>query len=59
MGQLSFANNDSDENPYNFTIMANVSGTSGPPEIDVLGNLISIADGDTTQSTHKMFRTFL
>ncbi|MEJ7594836.1 MAG: choice-of-anchor D domain-containing protein, partial [Planctomycetaceae bacterium] len=34
-GELSFTNNDSDENPYNFTVIANVS-VSGTPEIDVL-----------------------
>ena len=45
--QLSFINNDSDENPYTFTIMANVS-VSGTPEIEVLGNSNSIADGDST-----------
>ncbi|MEM7112219.1 MAG: choice-of-anchor D domain-containing protein [Chloroflexota bacterium] len=44
---LSIANDDSDENPYNFTIQ----GTALTPEIDVQGNGQSIADGDTTPST--------
>ncbi len=46
---ISFVNNDSNENPYNF----DVSGTgslAASPEVDVLGNAVSIADGDTTPS---------
>ena len=47
-GEISFATNDSDENPFNFQI----TGTVLPaPEIAVLGNDIAIADGDTTPST--------
>jgi LPXTG-site transpeptidase (sortase) family protein len=44
---ISIANNDSDENPYNFAI----HGTGTTPEMDVRGNGISIADGDTSPST--------
>jgi hypothetical protein len=45
---LSIANNDSDENPYNFAIQ----GTGLVyPEMDVKGNNISIADGDSVPST--------
>ena len=44
---LSFVNNDGDENPFNFT----VSGTStGAPEIKVFGNSIEIVDGDISPS---------
>jgi LPXTG-site transpeptidase (sortase) family protein len=43
---VSIANDDSDENPYNFAIQ----GTGISPEMDVQGNGISIADGDTTPS---------
>ncbi|TBN00379.1 choice-of-anchor D domain-containing protein [Hyunsoonleella flava] len=43
---LTIANNDSDENPYNFAIRG--TGTPPAPEIDITGNSISIADGDTT-----------
>ena len=45
-GQISIASNDSDEHPYNFNIRAK----SIAPEIDVLGNGVSIVDGDTTPS---------
>jgi hypothetical protein len=44
---LSIANDDSDENPYNFSIQGN--GTVAP-EIAIQGNAVSIADGDTTPS---------
>lgn len=44
---LSIANNDSDESPYTFA----VQGTGADPEINVQGNSIDIADGDTTPST--------
>ncbi len=43
---ISIANNDANENPYNW----NIQGTGTNPEINVVGNLISIADGDTTPS---------
>ncbi|BAP57456.1 hypothetical protein THII_3159 [Thioploca ingrica] len=42
---VSIDNNDSNENPYDFSIQG-VGVT--PPEIDIQGNSISIADGDTT-----------
>ena len=42
---VSIANDDADENPYTFVIQGTV--TDGP-EIDVQGNGISIADGDTS-----------
>ena len=43
---ISIANNDSDENPYDFVIQ----GTGTAPEMDVQGGtpLVSIPDGDTT-----------
>jgi trimeric autotransporter adhesin len=43
---LSFVNNDSDENPYNFAIQ----GTGTEQEIDVQGNLVSIVNNDNTPS---------
>gem|GEM_PF-6966012 len=43
---LSFTNNDSDENPFNFSIQ----GTGGSPEIDVVGNSVNIVDGDVSPS---------
>ncbi len=45
-GEISFANGDGDENPFNFR----VTGTVLAPEATVLGNGISIADGDTSPS---------
>jgi Domain of unknown function (DUF1906)/FG-GAP-like repeat len=50
-GQISFSNNDSDENPFNFSISGTVNATSTPAEITVLGNAVSITDGDTTPSS--------
>lgn len=44
--EVVIANNDSDENPYNYAIQ----GTGITPEIDLLGNGQSIADGDTEPS---------
>jgi hypothetical protein len=44
---VSIANDDSDENPYDFALQ----GVVVAPEIDVQGNGISIADGDTTPDT--------
>ncbi|MBN2313515.1 MAG: choice-of-anchor D domain-containing protein [Sedimentisphaerales bacterium] len=41
---ISIANNDSDENPFDFVIQ----GTGIAPEIEVLGNGQLILDGDTT-----------
>ncbi|WP_315853152.1 choice-of-anchor D domain-containing protein [Humisphaera borealis] len=51
-GNLSFANNDSNENPYNFSIKGIVNAVAGgAPEVEVRGNNIVILDGDTTAST--------
>jgi len=47
-GEISFSNNDGDENPFNFAITGTVLA---PAEITVLGNGIAIADGDTTPDT--------
>jgi hypothetical protein len=41
-GTVSFANNDSNENPYNFTVSGTVTGV---PEIDVLNGTTSVPDG--------------
>ncbi len=51
---ITIANNDSDENPYDFTIQG--TGTVAP-EIDLTGNGVSIADGDTkpTAADHTDF----
>ncbi len=43
---ISFVNNDGNENPYNFAIQ----GTGTEQEIDVQGNLVSIANNDLTPS---------
>ena len=45
--EISIANDDSDENPYNFAIQ----GTGTAPEINVEGGGISISDGDITPDT--------
>ena len=44
---VSIANDDSDENPYDFAIQ----GNAGEPEIEVRGNTVVIVDGDTTPTT--------
>ena len=44
---VSIANDDADENPYNFSIQG--TGTAAP-EMDVSGLAVSIADGDATPS---------
>ena len=46
---VSIDNDDGDENPYNFSIQG--TGTGPVPEMDVLGNGISIPDGDSSPST--------
>jgi len=46
---VSFANNDANENPYNFSIQG--TGTTTAPEANVTGNGATIADGDTTPTT--------
>ena len=47
-GDVSFANNDLDEDPFNFRITGTIIDE---PEIVVLGNGVSITDGDVTPST--------
>ena len=46
-GDISFTSNDSDETPFNFRITGIVAAATAP-EITVLGNGVSITDGDTT-----------
>ncbi len=46
---LSIANNDDDENPYNFTI-GGTGNVTVMPEIDIRGNGTSISSGDITPS---------
>ncbi|NNC46706.1 MAG: choice-of-anchor D domain-containing protein, partial [Winogradskyella sp.] len=46
---VSIANDDSDENPYNFNIQG--TGTTTLPEINIQGNATDIADGDITPTT--------
>src|SRR6185369_8613619 len=46
-GQISFATNDGDENPFNYSI----AGTVTAPEIAVSGLAVNIADGDATPSS--------
>ena len=43
---LTIANDDSDENPYNFDIQG--TGTTVNQEMNIVGNANSIADGDVT-----------
>ena len=47
-GQISFTNNDSDENPFNFSITG-VVGIPPAAEVSVAGNGQNIADGDTSR----------
>ncbi len=44
---VSIANNDDDENPYNFTI-GGAGNQTTMPEIDIRGNGVSITSGDTS-----------
>lgn len=44
---ISIANDDDDENPFTFTIQGNGDAS---PEINILGNSVSIASGDLTPS---------
>jgi P pilus assembly chaperone PapD len=46
-GQISFTNNDSDENPFNFPITGTVVAAT-PPEVTVLLGLDNIVDGQAT-----------
>src|SRR5262249_39695316 len=45
-GQITVGNNDSDENPFNFS----VTGTVAAPEVSVEGNGWNITDGDASPS---------
>ncbi|OUR91297.1 hypothetical protein A9Q87_10955 [Flavobacteriales bacterium 34_180_T64] len=45
---VSIVNDDSDENPYTFDIQG--TGTTTIQEMNLIGNSISIVDGDTTPS---------
>ncbi|MFZ5518918.1 MAG: choice-of-anchor D domain-containing protein [Candidatus Zhuqueibacterota bacterium] len=47
-GNVSIANDDADENPYDFAIQG---AGMGAAEMDALGNSVSIADGDATPSS--------
>ena len=49
-GQISFTNNDDDENPFNFQITGTVAAAPAP-EVTVEGNTLDITDGDTTPDT--------
>ncbi len=49
-GTVSITSNDPDESPYTFDIQA--EGTAvNEPDITILGNGVTISDGDTTPST--------
>jgi hypothetical protein len=45
--EISIANDDADENPFNFAIRGTGTGDAAP-EMDVRGNAKAIADGDST-----------
>jgi hypothetical protein len=47
-GQVNFGNNDSNENPFNFSIVGTLATA---PEVVVSGNGQNIVDGDSTPST--------
>lgn len=47
---VSILSNDSDESPFDFTIVGQSVATASP-EIDIAGNGLSIVDGDTTPNT--------
>ena len=49
-GQVSFATNDSDENPFNFSVTGSVTAPL-LPEVTVRYATVGIADNDTTPST--------
>ncbi|MGB0431625.1 MAG: choice-of-anchor D domain-containing protein, partial [Bacteroidia bacterium] len=49
--ELSIANNDADENPYNFSIQGTGTAVAAPaPEISIVNNGIEITSGDNTPS---------
>jgi hypothetical protein len=49
---ISIVNNDATENPYNFAIQGNAFTSVPTPEIDLQGNTISIANGDSIPSVN-------
>ena len=49
-GEVSFATNDSDESPFNFTVTGSVTAPL-LPEVTVRYATVGIADNDTTPST--------
>jgi hypothetical protein len=49
---IQIANNDANENPYDFVIQGTGLVIPTEPEIDVLGNGIIIVDGDTTPNSN-------
>ncbi|MEC4986540.1 MAG: choice-of-anchor D domain-containing protein [Oscillatoria sp. PMC 1068.18] len=55
-GTLSFDNNDSDENPYNFTLWGSVASVDSPeiPEISVLDSDVLLI-GDSQQDVNLQF----
>lgn len=48
---ISMVTNDGDENPYDYSITGTGTAVAAVAEINIRGNAISIADGDTTPST--------
>jgi hypothetical protein len=50
-GDIKFNTNDSNESKYNFEIEGTVKAAATPPEVVVLGNDKSIADGDSSASS--------
>jgi len=46
-GEIAFATNDSDENPFNFAISGSVTATATSPEIQLLDGNTDIVDGST------------
>lgn len=47
---ISIANDDSDENPYNYSIQG--TGASNTAEIEIRGNLVAIVDADATPNQY-------
>ena len=56
---INIANDDGDENPYDFAVQGTGASGSGSQEIDLLGNGVPIADGDATPdlNDHTAFGT--
>ncbi|MDB5386553.1 MAG: hypothetical protein JWM11_2199, partial [Planctomycetaceae bacterium] len=49
-GQVTFTTNDSNENPFNFSITGTVTAATAP-DVSVEGNGIEISNGDSSPST--------